>query len=43
MLSISLLMIASISLASMAAVHPQATLHYLANPGALPTLFTEHQ
>jgi hypothetical protein len=33
MLSVSVLMIAAISLASTAAAHPQATLHLLANPG----------
>lgn len=33
MLSVSVMMIAAISLASTAAAHPQATLHFLANPG----------
>lgn len=41
MLSMSLLMIAGISLASTAAVHPQATLHYLANPAQLVAYVSE--
>ena len=43
MLSMSLLMIAGISLASTAAAHPQATLALLANPGAAVKLLAEHE
>lgn len=41
MLSMSVLIIAAISLASMAAAHPQGTLYFLANPAALTRALTE--
>lgn len=43
MLSMSLLMIAGISLASMAAAHPKRILALLANPPALSALISETQ
>jgi hypothetical protein len=43
MLSVSVLMIAAISLASTAAAHPQATLHLLANPGEAGRLLAAQQ
>lgn len=43
MLSMSLLMIAGISLASTAAAHPQATLHVLGSPGQALAALAERQ
>lgn len=43
MLSMSLLMIAGISLASTAAAHPQATLHVLGSPGQALAALAERE